>query len=146
MSVNKEAVLEEVRAQLAVENWVKDVAKENEASDEYSPRSNRLLLWDCFADEVGRHVEEYTVPQYGDFPDDNVASWSADDCIKQIQKYVNRMDSNSRGELEATRDLLKIAHYASLVWCKRLGFEEALAEVRKEQEAQPEVKEEVQNG
>lgn len=59
MSVNKEAVLEEVRAQLAVENWVKDVAKENEASDEYSPRSNRLLLWDCFADEVGRHVEEY---------------------------------------------------------------------------------------
>ena len=44
MSVNKEAVLEEVRAQLAVENWVKDVAKENEASDEYSPRSNRLLL------------------------------------------------------------------------------------------------------
>ena len=59
---------------------------------------------------------------------------------------MNRMDSNSRGELEATRDLLKIAHYASLVWCKRLGFEEALAEVRKEQEVQPEVQEEVQNG
>lgn len=135
MSVNKEAVLEEVRAQLAVENWVKEMAKENEADhDEYKARSNRLLLWDCFADEVGRHVEEYTIPQYGDFPTDNVASWSADDCAKQIQKYANRMESNSRGELEATRDLLKIAHYASLVWCKRLGFEEALAEVRNEPE------------
>lgn len=146
MSVNKEAVLEEVRSQLAADAWVKEMAKANEADGEYVARSNRLLLWDCFSEEVARHVEEYTVPQYGDFPDDNVASWSADDCVKQIQKYVNRIDSNSRGELEATRDLLKIAHYASLVWCKRLGFEEALAEVRKEQEAQPEVKEEVQNG
>ena len=129
MSVNKEAVLEEVRAQLAVDEWVKGMAKENEADGEYVPRSNRLLLWDCFSEEVGRHVEEYTVPQYGDFPDDNVASWSADDCIKQIQKYGNRMDSNSRGELEATRDLLKFANYASLVCCKGVGFEDALAEV-----------------
>ena len=145
MSVNKEAVLEEVRAQLAVENWVKDVAKENEASDEYSPRSNRLLLWDCFADEVGRHVEEYTVPQYGDFPDDQATKFTEEDLKTSIKRYVNRIDSNARGEIEATRDLLKIAHYASMLWCKRLGFEEALLEVMAEDKVEPATEAEATN-
>lgn len=143
MSVNKEAVLEEIRSQLSVEDWVKEMAKENPEAGEYTPRSNRLLLWDCFSDEVGRHIEEYTVPQYGDFPGDNVSSWTEEDCMKEIKKYANRMDTNARGELESTRDLMKMAHYASLVWCKRLGFEEALLEVQAEKEKP--TTEEVQN-
>lgn len=85
--------------------------------------SIRYYMWNLFASIVGEHVQMYTVPQYGDYPDDNVANWSSDDCLKQIQKYANRFFSNSRGDAERKKDLLKVAHYASLAYLKECDLE-----------------------
>jgi hypothetical protein len=71
-----------------------------------------------FAMTVLSHIEHYTVPQYGDFPNDQVTPWTSGDCKKQIAKYVARFGSNQRGCEDEMRDLLKIAHYAALAYNK----------------------------
>jgi hypothetical protein len=89
-----------------------------------------------FSNIVQEHINEYTVPQFGDQPDDHIESWSAEDCIRQIEKYVERFGSNQRGAEEQFRDMLKIAHYAELAYEKlekkgnlrMLGNEEIIAE------------------
>lgn len=80
--------------------------------------SNRRSEWNAFAYQVGKHIDEYTVPQYGDFPDDQLTSYTLNDCITQIKKYVNRSGTALRGKEEAERDLLKIAHYACVAYNK----------------------------
>lgn len=97
-------------------------------------KSRRGKMWQIFNDEMVTHIENYAVSQYGDFPDDQVTKWTEADLKKQIEKYLNRMDSGERGRIERDRDLLKIAHYAQLIWAKRLGFEEAFTEILAEQE------------
>lgn len=52
--------------------------------------AQRTKDWNEFATKVADHIENYTVPQYGDAPNDNVESWSAQDCIAQVQKYAAR--------------------------------------------------------
>lgn len=84
----------------------------------------RTYMWNFFAALVAQHVQEYTIPQYGDYPNDNIAQWSADDCLKQIQKYANRLFTSSRGEDELKQDLKKIAHYSQLALFKKEGLEE----------------------
>ena len=79
--------------------------------------SCRGLEWLSFSDSVFEHVENYTVPQYGDVGEDNVTEWSAEDCVKQIEKYQKRFGKNSRPGQEKL-DLLKIAHYACLAASK----------------------------
>lgn len=61
--------------------------------------------------ELISHVENYTIPQYGDFPHDQITNWTVKDFITQIQKYCNRHGKNSRPGQDAL-DLMKIAHYA----------------------------------
>lgn len=75
--------------------------------------AQRTKDWDEFAAKVADHIENYTVPQYGDAPNDNVESWSAQDCIAQVQKYAARFGANQRAGQEEL-DLMKIAHYAQL--------------------------------
>lgn len=75
--------------------------------------SKRGEAWALFAGEVFEHVENYTVPQYGDEGDDQVTSWTAEDCIKQVQKYCNRFGKNARPGQERL-DLLKAAHYLQM--------------------------------
>ena len=82
--------------------------------------SIRGIQWQRFAERVSEHIEEYTVPQYGDYPDDNVSEWSAQDCVKQIEKYARRFGSNKRPGQERL-DLLKIAHYAQIAAHKLEG-------------------------
>jgi hypothetical protein len=72
----------------------------------------------AFANTVQKHIDEYTVPQFGDAPDDQVEQWSAEDCVKQIGKYAARFGKNQRGSTEQLRDMLKIAHYANLAYEK----------------------------
>lgn len=79
--------------------------------------AQRTKDWNEFAAKMADHIENYTVPQYGDAPNDNVAAWSAQDCIAQIQKYATRFGSNQRTGQEAL-DLMKIAHYAQLAMGK----------------------------
>jgi hypothetical protein len=79
--------------------------------------AQRTKDWNEFAGKVADHIENYTVPQYGDAPNDNVESWSAQDCIAQVQKYAARFGSNQRAGQEEL-DLMKIAHYAQLAMGK----------------------------
>lgn len=86
----------------------------------------RNLQWRVFSRRVDDHVREYTVAQYGDEPDDNVESWSAEDCIRAIDKYIKRFGKGQRGEEEQLRDMLKIAHFACLAYDKMGGKTKAL--------------------
>lgn len=86
--------------------------------------SMRRMMWDVFGGIVAMHIDSYTVNQYGDFPNDQLANWTPDQCVKQIQKYAARYDTNARGEDERLLDLLKIAHYASVAFLKLRGYEE----------------------
>lgn len=79
--------------------------------------AQRTKDWNEFATKVADHIENYTVPQYGDAPNDNVESWSAQDCIAQVQKYAARFGTNQRAGQEEL-DLMKIAHYAQLAMGK----------------------------
>lgn len=85
--------------------------------------SLRRYMWDIFSAIVAMHIEEYTVPQYGDYPTDNLAKWSTGDCLKQIEKYCKRFNTNSRGKKELLSDLIKITHYASVAYLKEKNYE-----------------------
>ena len=79
--------------------------------------SARALEWLSFSDSVMEHVEKYTVPQYGDKGKDNVSEWSAEECFKQVEKYLKRRKTNQR--LGQNRlDILKAAHYLCLAEAK----------------------------
>ncbi len=79
--------------------------------------SKRADMWDHFARKVRHHIEDYTVPQYGDAPDDLLSSFTPDQCMAQVKKYAARFGRNSRSGQEEL-DLLKMAHYISEVWWK----------------------------
>lgn len=80
-------------------------------------KSKRGDEWTEFSFKVLNHVEEYTVPQYGDKGDDNVTDWSAEECFKQIDKYLKRRNSNQRPG-QKRLDILKMAHYLCLADAK----------------------------
>lgn len=72
--------------------------------------------WVQFSNAVIVHIRDYVVPQYGD-ADDLASDYTAEECVKQVEKYAKRFARSSRpGEQE--RDLLKMAHYAQKAWDK----------------------------
>jgi hypothetical protein len=75
--------------------------------------TRRGANWLIFAAIVLRHVEGYTVPQYGDEGEDQVSEWTAADCVTAIRKYAARFGRNTRDGQDRL-DLLKIAHFASM--------------------------------
>jgi hypothetical protein len=82
-----------------------------------STLSVRGADWNRFSERILRHVENYTVPQYGDAPHDEVESWTAADCVRAVKKYAARHGKNSRAGQDKL-DLLKIAHFAQLAYDK----------------------------
>lgn len=94
----------------------------------------RRYMWEVFSGIVQMHIDEYTIPQYGDYPNDNLASFTAEDCLKNISRYAARLKSNSRGEDEVLSDLLKIAHYAGSAYLKLKGYEELFVVPEKKEE------------
>ncbi len=80
---------------------------------------DRLKQWLDFNEQMQRHILRYTLAQYGN-PDGNeqVDSFSVDDCWKEIQRYYNRRKATVRGTKEQLRDLLKVAHYAQFAYDK----------------------------
>jgi hypothetical protein len=83
------------------------------------PLSMRCKEWNNFSRIVAQHIEGYTIPQYGDAPDDQASKFTEHDIAVNMQRYVNRLESNARGPEEAQRDLLKIAHYCAMLYFKR---------------------------
>lgn len=92
--------------------------------------SLREHMWIIFAALLGKHIKEYTIPQYGDYPNDNMSSFSAEDCEKNISRYVARFGTNARGVNETLRDYMKIAHYAAMAFIKANGFEDLFKDVK----------------
>jgi len=82
------------------------------------PTTERGEEWRDFACEVMEHIESYTVPQYGDYPNDQLVTWEPNACIESIKRYCNRFNSNARGKEEVLRDMLKVAHYACITYFK----------------------------
>lgn len=80
---------------------------------------DREQQWDTFIDIVRDHIVEYTIPQYGDNPNDPVESWDVERCMQAIGKYVARSTTSRRGgDVEKARDLLKIAHFSCIAFHK----------------------------
>lgn len=82
--------------------------------------SKRGEDWILFAIVVLDHIENYTVPQYGDKNEDQVTNWSLQERVNQITKYAFRQGKNAR-EGQDELDLVKIAHYAQLSHNKLKG-------------------------
>ena len=81
---------------------------------------DRLGDWERFHRQVMRHIVSYTIPQYEDedAQNDQAGAWSAAQCVESIRRYVNRFGKGQRGNKEALRDMLKIAHYACIAYFK----------------------------
>lgn len=80
--------------------------------------SNRGKEWLRFSDVIMSHIESYTVPQYKDAPEDQAEEWTAEDCFKSIERYLNRRNSQSR-EGQELMDIKKMAHYLCLAYFKK---------------------------
>ena len=83
--------------------------------------SKRAEDWKKFSAEVESHIENYTVPQYGDKGDDIASEYTSEHCINQVKKYAARFGKNSRPGQERL-DLLKMAHYVQMAF-EALGVE-----------------------
>lgn len=77
--------------------------------------SKRGKDWIEFAELVLKHVDEYTVPQYGDEGSDIATNYTPDDALRSAAKYVARYGKNARAG-EQVRDFIKIAHYAQIAY------------------------------
>ena len=91
--------------------------------------SARLGMWYMYCDEVGEHISEYAVGQYGDFPNDPYTEQSIDTLWSHMDRYLARRKTGKRGEEDLKRDLLKIAHITSVIWAKQSGVEQMWQEV-----------------
>lgn len=95
--------------------------------------TNRGRHWKHFAATVLDHIENYTVPQYGDSPDDRLETMTPKECLNELNKYVQRFDKNKRLNQEMM-DMLKVAHYAAVIYRKlertdiNMDFEDSVAE------------------
>lgn len=96
--------------------------------------SEKAFTWSIFAAIVYKHIENYSVPQYGPTLSENTDVESAEDCRKYIAKYLRRAGSERRGRIEELRDLVKIAHFAQFAFDMMKPTEEeikAIAEGRR---------------
>lgn len=75
----------------------------------------RVKEWQNFAELVEDHIINYTIPQYGDYPDNVSKNWGVDYIKAALDRYTSRIGKNVRGDIEAIRDCLKIAHYACML-------------------------------
>ena len=144
MSIDKEQVLTAVRESFEdselIKKLIEHMGDDEEVGTDFTQikckieASNRERMWDIFSEEVVNHIRHYAVKQYGDYPSDQITEWNEEQLKTQIQKYLSRLESNQRGTYESDLDLIKIAHYAQMIWSKRLGFEDAFQQVLTELE------------
>lgn len=77
------------------------------------PATLRGQDWIEFSEQVLNHIENYTVPQYGDKGEDQASEFKSHDHVVQAKKYLNRYGKNSRPGQEIL-DLMKTAHYCQM--------------------------------
>jgi len=85
--------------------------------DNYSSNptlSKRGKDWLVFSDKVLKHIERYTVPQYGDKGSDQCTEFTEQDFITNIKRYLNRHNKSIRlGQNKL--DKVKMAHYIQML-------------------------------
>ena len=74
---------------------------------------SKEFLWESFSEKVLYHIENYTVPQYGDKGTDRADSYTVKICLEHVNRYMARYGRNSRPGHDKL-DLLKMAHYILL--------------------------------
>jgi len=80
---------------------------------------NRLEQWKDFCNQMEKHIVEYTQVQYGNTDgNEQVDNFTPDDCWQNMLRYFNRRKTSVRGSKEKLRDVIKIAHYAQLLYDK----------------------------
>jgi len=80
----------------------------------FKTETKRGQEWIDFAQEVLKHIDEYSIKQYGDAPNDAVASFTTSQIVSSIERYCARFGKNAR-EGQDQLDLKKIAHYAAIL-------------------------------
>jgi hypothetical protein len=74
--------------------------------------------WVEFGAQVLKHVEKYTVPQYGDKGQDQATEFTIEECLSHVKRYINRYGKNQRGKEDQERDFFKMAQYVQIAWDK----------------------------
>lgn len=77
---------------------------------------NKIEQWQQFSNIIEEFIKEYVKPQYGDFPDKTAEKWTPEKIQGKLEAYVDRIGKSSRGPEDATRDCLKIAHFACYLY------------------------------
>lgn len=80
------------------------------------PCSKRGQDWLEFSQDVFNHIENYTVPQYGDKGNDQATDWIIEHLLEEVKKYINRYDKVIPER--QVRDFLKMAHYVQIAATK----------------------------
>ena len=79
--------------------------------------SQRGKNWIEFSSDVLLHIENYTIPQYGDKGEDQISEWDVEDCLKAVKKRIARYGRNSR-DGQQKLDFLKMAHEIQIAFEK----------------------------
>lgn len=97
--------------------------------------SKRGSEWVKFSDIVLNHIENYAVPQYKDYPYDQMTNWSVKELASTIGKYASRYGSNQRSGQELL-DFIKMAHCSAIAYFKeeKLPKEETVTITKAEYE------------
>ena len=102
----------------------------SECAIERNVESERVLLetgtmskrgadWLAFSDKVLAHINNYTVPQYGDKGEDQITDWTIEECLLAVKKRLSRYGKNVR-ENQQTLDFLKMVHETQIAYEKFL--------------------------
>lgn len=81
-----------------------------------SKLSKRATNWSRFSNKVIDHIENYTVPQYGDEGEDPMTNYTVEELLKQAEKYIKRHGRNAR-EGQDGLDKVKAVH------CIQMAFD-----------------------
>jgi hypothetical protein len=83
----------------------------------FEMKTQRAKEWLEFTFKVAEHIENYTVPQYGDKGKDIASEYTPEYCMSQVEKYLRRFGKNIRPGQQSL-DLLKMAHYVQMTFSK----------------------------
>lgn len=85
------------------------------------PKIDRMRNWNHFNEQMLKHIPQYTEEQYGNKEgNEQVDEFTPEQCWQNMQRCYNRRNSNTRGNKEKLRDLIKVAHHAEIVYHKLL--------------------------
>lgn len=79
--------------------------------------------WNEFAKAVQNHIKNYTIPQYGNYPEDPVTNMTNETIKANMDRYRNRIGKNQRGLNDSILDCYKIAHYLQILKAREEGTE-----------------------